>query len=185
MKKIFIGYATIEGQTEKIAKEIEKELIASGVQVDLYSVENLPPRFDYDKYNGVILGASVHLSNFPKELRQWVRANAIALSKVHSAFFSVCLGILDTKNPGTKEAEFKILANFFEDTGWTPSHWTVFAGALKYSKYGWLKKLMLKSIAGSSGGDTDTSRDYEYTDWNAVKMFALNTMGPSPQQSIG
>jgi len=30
----------------------------------------------------------------------------------------------------------------------------------------------MKRIARKSGGDTDTSRDYEYTDWAAVDDFA-------------
>jgi menaquinone-dependent protoporphyrinogen oxidase len=29
----------------------------------------------------------------------------------------------------------------------------------------------MKRIAKKSGGDTDTSRDYEYTDWAALDRF--------------
>ena len=38
-----------------------------------------------------------------------------------------------------------------------------FAGALRYRDYGLLKRLMMKWIARQEGGDTDTSRNYEYT----------------------
>jgi menaquinone-dependent protoporphyrinogen oxidase len=31
---------------------------------------------------------------------------------------------------------------------------------------------MMRMIVGAAGGDTDTSRDYEYTDWPAVDRFA-------------
>ena len=31
---------------------------------------------------------------------------------------------------------------------------------------------MMRLIVGAAGGDTDTSRDYEYTDWQAVDRFA-------------
>jgi menaquinone-dependent protoporphyrinogen oxidase len=30
----------------------------------------------------------------------------------------------------------------------------------------------MKQISGSEGGDTDTSRDFEYTDWDEVTRFA-------------
>jgi menaquinone-dependent protoporphyrinogen oxidase len=30
----------------------------------------------------------------------------------------------------------------------------------------------MKRIARGATGDTDTSRDYEYTDWDAVETFA-------------
>jgi menaquinone-dependent protoporphyrinogen oxidase len=30
----------------------------------------------------------------------------------------------------------------------------------------------MKRIVASAGGDTDTSKDYEYTDWNDVRNFA-------------
>ena len=33
-------------------------------------------------------------------------------------------------------------------------------------------KLVMKRIAKKEGADTDTSRDYEYTDWDAVAEFA-------------
>ncbi len=47
-----------------------------------------------------------------------------------------------------------------------------FAGALRYSEYGWMMKRVMKSIARREGNDTDTSRDHEYTDWPAVDRFA-------------
>jgi menaquinone-dependent protoporphyrinogen oxidase len=31
----------------------------------------------------------------------------------------------------------------------------------------------MRRIAAAEGGETDTSRDYEYTDWAAVERFAL------------
>ena len=47
-----------------------------------------------------------------------------------------------------------------------------FGGALRYTKYNVLIRIMMRVIVGFAGGDTDTSRDYEYTDWRAVEGFA-------------
>jgi len=32
--------------------------------------------------------------------------------------------------------------------------------------------MVMKWIAGKAGGSTDTSRDHEYTDWDALGRFA-------------
>jgi menaquinone-dependent protoporphyrinogen oxidase len=50
---------------------------------------------------------------------------------------------------------------------------TQIAGALKYTQYDFFKRLIMKMIAKREGQTTDTSKDYEYTDWNAVKKFTL------------
>ena len=34
----------------------------------------------------------------------------------------------------------------------------------------------MQRIAASEGGDTDTSLDHEYTDWEAVEQFALDAL---------
>ena len=48
----------------------------------------------------------------------------------------------------------------------------VFAGGLAYSKYNLLVKWWMRRISKKSGGDTDTTHDCEYTDWNADGGFA-------------
>jgi len=48
----------------------------------------------------------------------------------------------------------------------------VFAGATPYTRYGWFVRFMMRNIARRRGLGTDTSRDYEYTDWQAVEQFA-------------
>ena len=41
----------------------------------------------------------------------------------------------------------------------------------KYRTY-FSYRLLMIIFVGLAGGDTDTSRDYEYTDWSAVEAFA-------------
>jgi len=45
---------------------------------------------------------------------------------------------------------------------------------LTYCKYNFFIKLMMKTIARKAGGPTDTSRDYEFTDWATVDRFVLD-----------
>jgi len=48
----------------------------------------------------------------------------------------------------------------------------IFAGALPYTRYHFFLRWVMKRIATMAGRDTDTSRDYEYTDWDEVARFA-------------
>jgi hypothetical protein len=47
------------------------------------------------------------------------------------------------------------------------------AGALLYSKYNPLVRFVMKRIAKEAGAATDTSRDYEYTDWVGLDRFVV------------
>jgi menaquinone-dependent protoporphyrinogen oxidase len=42
------------------------------------------------------------------------------------------------------------------------------AGRLAYREYNVLVRFLIKRIAKKEGGPTDTSRDHELTDWDAV-----------------
>jgi menaquinone-dependent protoporphyrinogen oxidase len=57
-------------------------------------------------------------------------------------------------------------------TGWHPDAVGQFGGALLYTRYGLVKRSMMKSIAGSTGLDTDAHRDFDYTDYRIVEQFA-------------
>jgi hypothetical protein len=48
-----------------------------------------------------------------------------------------------------------------------------FAGKLAYSRYGFFKRQLMRYIAWREGAPTDARRDYEFTDWTAVRRFAL------------
>jgi menaquinone-dependent protoporphyrinogen oxidase len=65
----------------------------------------------------------------------------------------------------------KITNDFLEQTGWKPMMTTQIAGALKYTEYDYFKRLIMKMISKKERGATDTSQDYEYTNWDEVIQF--------------
>ena len=67
----------------------------------------------------------------------------------------------------------KALSRFIAQTGWTPRELWPIAGALNYTRYTLPIKAMLVLISLMSGGDTDASRDHEYTDWAAVESLGI------------
>jgi menaquinone-dependent protoporphyrinogen oxidase len=66
----------------------------------------------------------------------------------------------------------KVIDAFVAQTGWRPNRAKPVAGALLYTRYNFIVRFVMKRIARKAGGATDTSRDYEYTDWLALDRFA-------------
>lgn len=54
---------------------------------------------------------------------------------------------------------------------WKPTHIEVIAGALLYLRYKPFDRLMIRFIMKITKGETDTSKEYEYTDWQQVENF--------------
>jgi menaquinone-dependent protoporphyrinogen oxidase len=171
MRKILIVFESKTGQTKKIAESIENELHHEGYWVDLATPKKELP-FPMESYQAIIVGGPVYASRYPRSLRKWVERHVEQLNKMPSAFFAVCLGILQVDDQKVQDDERKIMADFFLQTGWRPQATQIFAGALAYTQYGWLKKILMKRIAAKAGGSQDTSRDHEYTDWEQVRSFA-------------
>ena len=124
----------------------------------------------------VQFAASVHEGRFQRPVRRWVRANAPRLTHKPTAFVSVCLGVLQHDRDVQRE-EQAIVNRFLVETGWRPTMTKSVAGALLYRRYGWIKRWIMKRIVAKAGGDTDTTRNYVYTDWNDLRAFAAQFAG--------
>jgi menaquinone-dependent protoporphyrinogen oxidase len=170
MSRILIVYGTTDGHTAKIAHVLADTLRSCGSVVRVCDVarEHPHPR-DFD---GVIVAAPVRGGKYPTTVRRWVRSHADAVNPKPTAFVSACLGVLQ-RSPAVDAALRAIVDTFLADTGWHPTVVKPVAGALLYRHYNWFIRRVMKRIARKAGGDTDTSRDYEYTDWNELRAFAM------------
>jgi len=168
--KILIVYATTDGQTEKIARFLAEHLRKQH-EVELLDATRPGPGVALADFEAIVVGAPVRMAKYPLAILDFVRAHRAQLEQKRAAFFSVCMAAASTRESTRHEAE-AYPARLLAPTGWQPSRTAVFAGALRYSRYNWLMRWMMKRIAKSEGTSTDTSRDHEYTDWDAVKRFA-------------
>ncbi|MBN1237679.1 MAG: menaquinone-dependent protoporphyrinogen IX dehydrogenase [Gammaproteobacteria bacterium] len=176
MAKVLIVYGTTEGQTAKIAEHLADAGRRLGHTVDVRHAPDVAADTDPARYDGVLVGASVHEGRYQRAVREFIERHSQALAARPSGFFSVSLAAA-SRDPAEREAIERIAANFEEGAGWAPQRTASFAGALKYTQYSWLKRALMKYISGKEGGDTDTSRDFEYTDWDAVTRFAEDFFG--------
>lgn len=168
LMKFLIVYGTTEGQTRKIARFMENVLHEAGHTVTLADASDEPPA--PDPYDAVLIGGSIHMHNYQPAVTHYITTHAAVLSRMPGAFFSVCLAVASDLEEEHREAE-KITRDFLAKTGWTTAESIQVAGALKYTEYNFFKRLIMKMIAKREGQGTDTSKDYEYTDWEAVKKF--------------
>lgn len=171
MSRVLILYGTTDGHTAKIAAALARTLTTEGNVVDVRDAGHVEPEVTPQAYDGVLVAASIHAQGYQRAIRRWVRQHAAALNGRPTAFLSVCLAVLEQR-PEVQVNLRRILERFFAQTGWHPTISQHIAGALLYTRYGWLKRWIMKRIVAKAGGDTDTSRDYEYTDWKALEAFA-------------
>lgn len=171
MRKVLLVYGTSQGQSKRVGVEITEELRRLGIAADLVSSRDAGGLGSLAEYDGFILGGSVHLSRFQRSLVRWAKAHSRELGARPSAFYSVCLGVLQP-DADVQRAERRVVEDFFRSTSWQPAEWRIFAGALAYTRLGFFAKRLLRMIAAKAGGGTDIRRDYEYTDWDEVRSFA-------------
>lgn len=169
MKKALLLYSSTDGQTKKICDYIADEM--QDYQCDIRDL-HLAHDVDFSGYNKVLLGASIRYGHLHKLFYRFVSQHKAALEACDAAFFLVNL-------TARKEAEGKdtpegsiYVQKFLRKSPWTPQTIAVFAGALRYPKYRLFDRLCIQLIMKITGGETDPSKEVEYTNWEKVTKFA-------------
>jgi menaquinone-dependent protoporphyrinogen oxidase len=179
-----VFYATREGHTRKIAERVATDLRARGAKVAIFDVRTCDEP-DWTGYSVACLAASVHVGHHEREMIAFARKHRDALARVGAAFVSVTLSEAGAEDPQRSEPDRRAAAAdaqrmidvFVEETGWRPAYALPVAGALVYSRYNFLVRFLMKRIARKAGAPTDTSRDYEFTDWPALDRFVEEFVG--------
>jgi menaquinone-dependent protoporphyrinogen oxidase len=171
MARVVVVYGTTDGQTARIARQIADVLRNEQHSVDLYDTRGALPARPFRGVDAAVVAGSVRMGKFQRPLVAFVRQHREIMAAIPTAFVAVSLSAARDSEPAKREVR-KTVARFVEETGFRPDIVLPVAGALVYSRYGFFTKLAMRLISKMAGGDTDTSRDYEYTDWNAVSDFA-------------
>jgi menaquinone-dependent protoporphyrinogen oxidase len=167
-ERVLVVYHTVEGHSRVIAERLADAIRAGGFVAELYSVERAPRTLE--GYTAVAVGGSVHVGKHHKNLIAYIRGHQAELSNLPTALFSVSLTAAQHDEASQAQAA-SYVSDLATATNWEPDIVGVFGGALLYTQYGFIKRRVMKMIAGKQGGDTDTKRDYDYTDWAAVDHF--------------
>jgi len=171
MVRMLIAYATKEGHTGHIAERMREALAAQGHDVQVQRVGKPPTDVPAD-IDAAIVGGSILAGKHLPELVAFAKQNRDRLAGLPSAFFTVCLSAVDDTPEAAAETD-KYVQQFIAESGWHPGRAVAFAGRLAWTHYDFFTRLIMKLITRQHGlKDQDTSRDYDYTDYDAVRRFA-------------
>lgn len=167
--KTLILFSTRDGQTREIAFYLASELKEQGVYADVVNL-NRTEEIQWADYDRVVIGASIRYGHFHPALDRFVKKHLETLKSLPGAFYSVNLVARkpEKRTPQTNSYTRKFLLN----SPWQPELSAVFAGALRYPRYSWYDRVMIRLIMKMTGGETDTRKEVVYTDWPQVASFA-------------
>ena len=163
MKKIFI-YSSSNGQSLKICEALNKNKESLIIDMDMLKTTKL------DNFDQIIIGASVKYGDHNKKVYEFVKKNRVLLEKKKTVFFSVNATARKSEKNTPKTNPYII--KFLKKTNWTPDHIGVFAGMIDFPNYNFIEKYIIKLIMWITNGPTDTSKTFEFTNWEDVKKFS-------------
>lgn len=167
---VLIVYATTEGHTAKIADQIGDWARERGFKAYALDSTLTDENTNVSGFDAYIVAGSVHFEKHSEQLVTFVRRQWAALQKGPSAFLSVSGSA--SRNDEESQADARgYIQDFIRQTGWNPTKSLPVAGAMLYSKYNFFLRLVMRRINKQKGGPTDTSRDYDLTDWVALRKF--------------
>jgi len=166
--KALILFSSREGQTREIASYIANS-IKEEKECDIFNILRVD-EINWSQYDRVLIGASIRYGHFHPAVAKFVKRHLPELQQRVSGFFSVNLTArkAEKRTPQTNAYTRKFLLQ----SPWQPDCCAVFAGALRYPRYRWFDRMMIQLIMRMTGGETDTSKEVEYTDWAQVGRFA-------------
>ena len=170
MSSFLVLYGTGEGQTANVTDRIVEVLANRGHEATAVNAAEAGD-LNLASYEAILVGASIHVGKHQPAVVEFVENNRDTLAGKPTAFYQVSL------SSATEESQEKAagyVEEFVEATDWHPDRIGLFGGALRYSEYGFLKRLMMKQIAKRAMPDEDVSEDIEFTDWEEVEAFAAD-----------
>jgi protoporphyrin oxidase, flavoprotein (flda protein) (protoporphyrinogen oxidase) len=164
--KTLILYSTRDGQTKKIAQFIADKLGQNAV------VQSISETVDLMVFDQIVIGASIRYGHFDRKLYKFIEKQTALLNSKQTAFFGVNL---TARKAGKDNPETNVyVRKFLQRIQWKPKQTAVFAGALLYPRYKLHDRLAIQLIMRLTGGETDPTKEIEYTDWGKVTAFADN-----------
>ena len=176
MMKIFVGYASKEGQSRKIARYVADFAFETGHSIEISDLSDTS-ELNFDRFDAVLLVAPIHTGHYPKSLIQFVSFNQEQLNALPARFVSVSLAAAGYDAEDWRDLEH-IVDDLGEATGWRPIDTKHVAGAYMPSKYDILTGFLMRRILAKRDLTADLSADKEYTDWIDLNAWINSWLNP-------
>lgn len=162
---VLIIYASIEGQTARIARFVAEELRKSGHQVELVNAHSTAA-ISLETVDKVILAAPVHERRHPKLFEALLVAQRRQLEARDTLLLSVSLSAAFPE--GIEEAQ-EYLTEMKMRTDFEPSAEMLVAGAIRAGEYDYFATQVLKHVVLRDRDYDAKDEEHEFTDWEALK----------------
>lgn len=164
---VLIAYATIEGQTGKVAYFVEAQAREAGHKTALLDLSGLTGQVDFEGIAKIVLAASVHERRHPAAFETFVRDNKDKLAERPVLLLSVSLS--------AAFEEYHEEAQDYVDemklrTGLTPDAELLVAGAIRPESYDDYAARVLRQVVLKGRSSVPTTTTHEFTDWDAISQ---------------
>ena len=168
MSGFLIIYSSTDGHTKRICQRVYNFLYNDNL-VKLVSLDEVS-KLELSNFDKIVIGASIRYGKHSKQLYKFINLNKNKLNQKKTAFFTV--NVVARKREKNTADTNPYIKNFLKISEWIPNKIEVFAGRVDYPGYNFFDKYLIKFIMFITNGPTDTSKSYEFTDWNKVDVFA-------------
>ncbi|MDZ4765710.1 MAG: flavodoxin domain-containing protein [Chloroflexota bacterium] len=162
--KILIAYGTRAASTHEIADFMAAALRETGAVVDVIAITKAQPALDLRGYDRVIIGSATRIAKPLPEVVQFVRAHQAALRAIPTAYFIVCMTLVD--NTPAKRA---IVRTYLDPLValHTPDSIGMFAGRFDPALIEQPWRFLMQH-----GGKADIPRG-DFRNWDAIHAWTL------------
>jgi menaquinone-dependent protoporphyrinogen oxidase len=165
---LLIVYASRHGHSIRVALSLALAADRQGHTVQFADAAAAP---NPEAFDIVALCASIQMGRHPRSIERWARQHAGVLGSKRTLFVSVSMSALAPAGTPSRAAAEQNVEAFVTRTGFRPQRVELVAGGLAYPRYGLVTRMVMKAITRKEGGPTDTSREYDFTDWPAVERL--------------
>ena len=174
---VLIAYASLEGQTRKIAEFAEKQLRQAGVEVEMFDTSNKMEPVDFDPIDRVILAAPVHERRHPQTFEVFVAAHRADLQARPTLMLSVSLKAAFAE--GREEAQ-EYLTEMEMRTRYSADQSLLVAGAVRSGGYEYFETQVLRYIVLRNHDFDPQDGPHEFTDWQQLKAVLAGLTSKAP-----
>ena len=162
---LVIAFGTVEGQTGKIARFIEKIAQDVGEDVQVIDTADQSATVNFKDVDSVILAASVHERRHPQRFEVFVTSEQTALALTKTLMISVSMSAAFPE--GHDEAqdyldEMKMRTNF------NPDAEMLVAGAIRSREYDYYATQVLRHVVLRGRSYDPAVQEHEFTDWEVL-----------------
>lgn len=169
--KVLVFFATIEGQTARIARFVARELEQAGHEVALIDAADKRAEVSPEDFDRVILAGSVHERRHPRLFEMFLAAERKVLDPDRTLLISVSLmAAFDS----SRDKALDFVEEMEMRTGFKAKAVALVAGAVRPSSYDYFATQVLRHVVLRGKGYRPEDGDKEFTDWATLKSTVMD-----------